>query len=208
MMKQLNLQFTSAAAVYKAYGFSPPSMVSSRRLPGETPAPDLIRAMPVDFLLWLHKDAHPKDTITYAAHLLPKREAIWWGLRCLRKLQPEPTEPEEKCLRMAEAWLKDPSDQRRRGALEMCLQGDTTRPAVLLAMAVAMSGGSIGPDPSINAPAPPGATPQALAGALTTLIYTQPHSKWRSTLDACIEECKMVLGVPSKAMGLANGAAH
>ena len=43
----------------------------------------------------------PADAVVFLAYALPRREAVWWGLRCLRSIAPPEPAPEIAAARRA-----------------------------------------------------------------------------------------------------------
>lgn len=88
------------------------------------------------------------DAARFLAFALPKREAVWWACRCSR-LAPNATatgvdSPEALAQKAAEAWVVDPSDDRRRvcGAAGEAAPGT---PSGCASLAAFWSGGSLAP---------------------------------------------------------------
>jgi hypothetical protein len=55
-----------------------------------------------------------KDATRLLAYALPKREAVWWAVLCVREVVgPLPPEPVIAGLRAAEAWVEDVSGANR-----------------------------------------------------------------------------------------------
>src|SRR6516164_5305033 len=49
-----------------------------------------------------------KDATSFLAHALPKREAVWWAVLCVREVVgPAPPDLVAAALRAAEAWVQD-----------------------------------------------------------------------------------------------------
>jgi hypothetical protein len=86
-----------------------------------------------------------KDATNFLAHALPKREAVWWAVLCIREVTgPAPPEPVAAALRAAEAWVQDPSEENRRSSRESAKAAGAGSPAGLVATAAFQSGGSLG----------------------------------------------------------------
>lgn len=61
--------------------------------------------------------AHPamaEDAIRFLAAALPKREAVWWALACVRSAFPKPLPEAAKAIATADAWVKEPTEMNRR----------------------------------------------------------------------------------------------
>jgi hypothetical protein len=86
------------------------------------------------------------DAIRFLAAALPKREAVGWGILCLKDVVNKPLEPAAtKALAAAEAWVKDPSEPNRRAAETAAEAAGYGTVTGLIAAAVFWSGGSLTP---------------------------------------------------------------
>jgi hypothetical protein len=139
---------------------------------------------PLDFARELLARAHHFDAIVYIACLLPRREAVWWGCQCVRALQ---TNKPDDALLAAEAWVRAPEEGTRRAALDIGWSGDTRSATTWLARAAGHSGGSIAPDGSLPAPAPPDATAINLKAAVILGIVVRPMTEALAWTKACVD---------------------
>lgn len=117
------------------------------------------------------------DALKFLAHALPKREAVWWGARCTRLACGESLSPvEQAALEAAERWCADPTDERRRAAMQAAEAAKFDRPAGCVALAAFFSGGSLAP-PELPAVAPADdLTPRTVAGAiLMAAVQSRPE---------------------------------
>lgn len=90
------------------------------------------------------------DALKLMAYALPKREAVWWACLCARQAQPEPPiEADLEIIKASEAWVYRPTDQSRRGVMDLALKTEFNRAAHWPAAAAFWSGGSIAP---LNSP--------------------------------------------------------
>jgi hypothetical protein len=124
----------------------------------------------------LHAAGHHEDAIRFLAVALPKREAVWWGLVCVREVLKAPPEPQAKALAAAERWVRDPSEPNRRAAGTAAEAADYGNPPGSLAAGAFWSGGSIAP-PNVP-PVPPrdDLTGLAVGGALLLAAVTDPEN--------------------------------
>src|SRR5262249_2510386 len=114
--------------------------------------------------------------ISFVAHALPPREAVWWGCLCLRHTGgPRLAPPEEAACKAAAKWVLEPTEDNRNAAQAPAEKAGMGTAAGGLAMAATWTGGSLAPP---NAPAvPPGPflPAQAVAGAvLLAAAKTEP----------------------------------
>jgi hypothetical protein len=132
----------------------------------------------------------PDDAIRFLAAALPKREAVGWGLLCLKELLVKPLEaPAAKALAAAEAWVKDPSEANRQAAGAAAEAAGYGTPGGCLAAAAFWSGGSLAPPHLPPVPPRDDLTGSAVTGAIVlAAAQAEPGLE------------------PAKARGLALGA--
>jgi len=105
--------------------------------PGMAPEPFLDRLQGVGLY---------EDALAFLAYALPRREALWWGLACVRKVTPADAPPEiAAALAATDAWTAAPSEERRRAALKAAEAATYGTPAGCLALAVFFNEGSLAP---------------------------------------------------------------
>ncbi len=126
-------------------------------------------ATPRGFLETLELRGQYATALSFLAHALPPREAIWWGCLCLRQAAGgELPPPEAAACRIAAEWVLEPSEERRSAAATLAEETGVGTPAGSLATAVAWTGGSLAP-PNPKVPVvPPGPwlPAKALSGAV------------------------------------------
>ena len=167
------IRFGTAAAVYDAFPnlrkYAPP------------PTGD---AEPLAHADWLAA-AHGFAGVAYMAHLLPRREAVWWGARCLAALLGRAAEDEAAAA--AEALVRTPEEDTRRAALAAGGRAAPQSPTGLLALAAGRSGGSLAePDQKPFLPAPD-ACAQLVQAAVVRALVLQSPLQMRPWARACVE---------------------
>ena len=86
------------------------------------------------------------DAITFLAYALPRREALWWGLRCVKEVTPpQPKQEIAAALEAAGAWIDSPDEERRRASMTAAEAATYGTPAGCIALAVFFSEGSMSP---------------------------------------------------------------
>jgi hypothetical protein len=86
------------------------------------------------------------DSIKFLAQALPKREAVAWAEACAREAAGErPPDLDAQCLAAVAYWLKDPTEENRRAAMDLADDGGYSTPAATAAAAAGWTGGSMGP---------------------------------------------------------------
>ena len=126
------IRFVTARGVFEA--FPDLNYVATR------PADDI---KPLDHARALLASSRPRDAIFFISHLLPRREAVWWAIQCVRALIGE--SGADEALRAAETWVRTPEDDNRRAALLVANASDQRKPSTWLAFAAGWSGGSLLP---------------------------------------------------------------
>jgi len=135
------IRFTTARNVFEAFA-------------------DLKRAVPLprddaaslDYARALLTSPRPAEAIIFIAHLLPRREAVWWAVQCVRAMVG--TGADDEALRAADAWVLAPEEDNRRAALAAFNAGDQRAPTTWLAFAAGWSGGSVSAADQQPMPAP------------------------------------------------------
>ncbi len=96
---------------------------------------------------------HPplaEDAIRFLAAALPKREAVWWALGCVRSAFPKPVPQAARAIAAADAWVKEPTEANRRACGEAASAADYGTAPGCLAAAAFLSGGSLAPRTSLR----------------------------------------------------------
>jgi len=109
------------------------------------------------------------EAAMFLGQALPRYEVVAWAARALQDLKPAKAsaQPADKqALDAAQAWLKDPSEPRRRAAFEAANAAGESAPERLAALAVFFSGGSMAPDDCPPVPAPREAAGKFAAAAV------------------------------------------
>ncbi|MDE3175761.1 MAG: hypothetical protein KGM15_06580 [Pseudomonadota bacterium] len=153
------IRFTEAADVFAAY----PLLEHFAARPTGPRAP-------LDYVRDLMAAPPPSAALAFLAHLLPRREAIWWGCQCVSAASPA----RAPGLQLAQRWVRGPDEALRREALAYSQASDLKAPDAWLARAVGYSGGSLlAPDQPATPPAPD-ACAQAVNAAAVLAAAAQP----------------------------------
>jgi hypothetical protein len=143
---------------------------------------------PLVFLRRLSAEGQLEDAVTFCAHLLPRREAVWWACGCARALLRDIPRSRAAGLLAAEAWVYEPDDKHRQAALEIGAASDSNDPLTWLALAAGWSGGLIAPHPQKPVPMPPYMTARAARIAVMLSACTVKKDQRAVGLQACIAE--------------------
>src|SRR5690349_7123852 len=79
------------------------------------------------FLQSLKESQAWERAISLCAYMLPRREAVWWGCQSLRRMI-QLTPAEADLLAVAEAWVREPDEERRHAALQLGGEADSRLP--------------------------------------------------------------------------------
>jgi hypothetical protein len=105
--------------------------------------------------------------IQFLAHALPAREAIWWGCLCTQHAcGSNPSLADRAACTAAVQWVMRPTEQNRAAAKEPGEAARAPSPAGALAIAVSLTGGSLGPPSMPPIPPPPFAWARYVAAAV------------------------------------------
>lgn len=107
------------------------------------------------------------DAARLCAHALPAREAVWWASRCAIATAPDGlAEADQEARALAEAWVRQPTDETRRAAMEKAQLAGFTSAEAWAAVAAFWSGDSMSPVGQPKVPPAPHLTGTAVAGAV------------------------------------------
>ena len=132
------------------------------------------------------KDWQP--AVSFCAYLLPRRVAVAWACRSIRRMVGALRSDEDRMLGFAEDWVQEPEEPRRRKALASGTVGDTRSPATWVAFAAGWSGGSVAPDEMGYAPADPDQTAKAVRVAFFIALSRLEGDAKHRVMTACLED--------------------
>jgi hypothetical protein len=155
--------------------------------------PDLARVLapptddyaPLDYTQTALSSPRPTDAIIFLAYLLPRREAVWWAIQCVRAMLG--SSADDEALRAADAWVRAPEDDSRRAALAAYNARDQRAATTWLAFAAGWSGGSVTPPDQQPMPAPPAACAQGVHTAVILAACAGDPLSVVDRLRACAE---------------------
>src|SRR5712691_10876502 len=143
---------------------------------------------PTEFLQTLVAAGKIEDAVTFCSYLLPRREAVWWACRCARTPQGKIAEERAAALLAAEAWVKEPDDERRQAALELGTSGHCDDPLTWVALAAGWAGGFLGSGPHHSIPMPQYMTARATHTAILISALNVKRDQRPAYLQACIAD--------------------
>ncbi len=143
---------------------------------------------PIDFLKGLVSQGNIRDAVTFCAHMLPRREAVWWACGCARALLGDIPNGRAASLLAAEAWVGEPDDAHRRAALEVGTEANCDDPLTWLALAAGWAGGFFVSNPTIRVPMPIFMTARAARIAVILGATKIPEAQRQTRLEACVAD--------------------
>jgi hypothetical protein len=143
---------------------------------------------PIDFLRKLLALGKLEDGIMFCAHLLPRREAVWWACGSVKGSAKEGSQLRDEGFLAAEAWVRDPDEQKMRAALETGTRGDKAKPTTWLALSAGWAGGMLSSNPKMPVPMPQYLTARAARIAILLSTQAMPEAERSAQLRGCIGE--------------------
>lgn len=86
------------------------------------------------------RQLHP-DAVQFIAHYLPKRQAVWWAVGCVKQSDSELSPEQDAAVKTTERWIAEPTDENRQAAFKAAEIADTSSPAGITALAAYYSEG-------------------------------------------------------------------
>lgn len=169
------IRFTKARQVFEAY----PELAESVGEPAGDPAPE-------DYALELQTGEEPLQAVTYFAHVLPKREAVWWGMNCVAGLDANRSEEDKQVLALSETWVRE-GDEDARAAVHAAAEAARNDSAsVWIGFAAGWSGGSLSPSPEHRVDMPDDLTAKAVNAAVLIALGTLDPGARDEALKSCL----------------------
>ncbi len=149
------IRFTRASQVFERY----PDLA-------DTVAEPSADVSPVAYVKDLLQGEEPLTALAYLSHSLPKREAVWWALKCVQGAAPGMDEGDRTLLDLSETWVREGDEEARVAVHAAAEQAKGESAAVWIARAAGWSGGSLSPLPDQRVDMPDDLTAKAANTAL------------------------------------------
>ncbi len=124
-----------------------------------------------------------QDAIRLRAYLLDKRQAVFWASLCLKEVSDVLPSDQDAPLAAAEAWVKEPTEERRRASEKAAADSKYSGPGATLALSAFWSDGSLSPEGSDEVPPDDRLTSQGVTASLVMAAYlgepTQAESRFK-----------------------------
>lgn len=122
---------------------------------------------PRDYVEVLIRNQLYGDAVGMLAHVLPRREAVWWAWACARDVAgTEPSPGDAAVLDATSRWIIEQTDELRRAAADAAEAIDYKTPAGMAGLAAFMCGDTMGPVDAPAAPPPPFAAAKTIGGCI------------------------------------------
>lgn len=139
-----------------------------------TPEPE---ETPANFALRLSDLDEPNHCVTFLAYALEKRAAVWWLTRCIEEVECLLDDNDREMLRLAEAWVVEPTDAHRRQAMEHAEMMEMSTPACWAGVGAFWSSGSMAPVDSPTVEPKDNLAGKALSGgAIMASVFHAPEN--------------------------------
>ncbi|MBN9670377.1 DUF6931 family protein [Roseibium aggregatum] len=169
------IRFTRAKQVFETF----PDLV-------ETVAEPETDIAPAEYSKALLGSDDPQNALTYFAHVLPKREAVWWGIQCVSGLVENLSEADKKILALSETWVREGDEEARTAVHDAAQEGKMDTASAWVGLAAGWSGGSLSPNPDYRVDTPDDLTAKALNAGLQIAIGSLGPNDRDEALKSCL----------------------
>lgn len=171
------IRFTTARSVFETF---PELARKSTVAPTDDPA--------IVFLKNLSANHKFEEAVAFCAHLLPRREAVWWGCGSVRSFLQDIPQSRTPPLVAAEIWVHNPTDANRLQALQIGTRSDDSDCLTWLALGAGWAGGMLSTVPNPPVPVPQYLTARAIRIAVLLALPHIAASDRPGRKSACIAE--------------------
>jgi Family of unknown function (DUF6931) len=169
------IRFTKASQVFETY----PELSESVSEPSTDVAPE-------DYARELQEGATPFSALAYFAHVLPKRESVWWGMKCVEGLDQAKNDNDLEILSLSETWVRDGDEEARVAVHSAAEASKGDHAAAWIGLAAGWSGGSLSPNLDHRVEMPDDLTAKAVHTAILIAIGTLEPAKRQDALNSCL----------------------
>jgi hypothetical protein len=149
---------------------------------------------PFSFVDGLLADGHFRQAMTFCAFLMPRREAVLWLCQALRAASPPPAAAGDlRLLKLAEDWVKSPTETARRAALDGGMQDPQKGACAWAALAAGWSGGNLSSSAEHPVPPPAHLTGHAVKVGLTLLVARLPMDQQQKRIESLVRDAIILL---------------
>jgi predicted component of type VI protein secretion system len=145
---------------------------------------------PDDLIATLAEQEKFQDALRLRAHLLTKRQAVWWGCLCARELDAPLAAAQTAALRAAANWTAEPDEKHRRVAEQSAETAKFSGIGAMLALSAFWSDGSMAPEGNPDVPPDERLTSQGVSAALISAAYHGDPTKATDRFHAFLAKGK------------------
>jgi len=169
------IRFTKAKQVFEAY----PEL-------SETVSEPLGDLAPEEYALELQESAEPLQAIEYFAHVLPKRESVWWGMKCVAGLEGATNDKDQQVLELSETWVREGDEDARSAVHAAAESARADSAAVWIGFAAGWSGGSLSPNEDHRVDMPDDLTAKAVNAAVLIALGKLAPAERQEAVKSCL----------------------
>jgi hypothetical protein len=173
----LRLRFATARSLFEAF----PELATKASV---APGGD----QPIPYLRKLSEQGKFDEAVAFCAHLLPRREAVWWACGSVRAFFGSELRGALQALAAAELWVREPTAEHRSAALHIGQDSDNADPLAWLALSAGWSGGALGSVPQNTVPVPAYMTARAARIAILLAVRHLAPADLAAHQRACIAD--------------------
>ncbi len=148
---------------------------------------------PLAYLNQLIVGGKPDQAAAFCSFLLPRREAVQWLCNSVRSSGISLPVADEASLRLAEAWVKTPTETARKAAGEASNAGDKGQVGTWATLAVGWSGGNLTKDDEHPVPPPAHLTGVAVKVGQNLLSLAVPPSERPRHMENAVKSAVAML---------------
>lgn len=171
------IRFTTARSVFETF----PELARKSTV-AATDDPAIV------FLKNLSANHKFEEAVAFCAHLLPRREAVWWGCGSVRSFPHDIPQSRAAPLVAAESWVHNPTEANRLRALQIGTRSDNSDCLTWLALGAGWAGGMLSTVPNPPVPVPQYLTARAIRVAVLLALPHIAASDRPARKSACIAE--------------------
>ncbi len=169
------IRFTRAKQVFETY----PDLSETVSEPSADVAPE-------DYALELQDGDAPMSALAYFAHVLPKRESVWWGMKCVAGLDDAKSDEDRRILELSETWVREGDEEARAAVHAAADAARSDSASVWIGLAAGWSGGSLSPNPDHRVEMPDDLTAKAVHAAILIAFSSLNVEKRQEALKSCL----------------------
>lgn len=169
------IRFTKAKQVFEAY----PELADSVSEPSGDVAPG-------EYALELQQGEEPLKAIEYFAHVLPKRESVWWGMKCVAGLEGAQNDKDRQVLELSETWVREGDEDARAAVHAAAEAAKADSAAVWIGFAAGWSGGSLSPNAEHRVDMPDDLTAKAVNAAVLIALGSLAPAERQEAVKSCL----------------------